>query len=59
MTTKEETFLSSTELREEGAKELHQTLSVKHPSITIEECYDLYDQMIKHYEEHKGLRSTE
>ena len=32
--------------REEVAKMLYRTLSVNHPHVTIEDCYQLYDEMI-------------
>ena len=52
----EDSTLDPSELRNEGVKELYLTLSVKHTTITIKECGDIYDQMMMFYEEHKVLR---
>jgi len=51
-----DTTLDPKELRDEGAKELYETLSLNHPTITLDECYTIYDNMMMFYEEHKVLR---
>jgi hypothetical protein len=42
-----ESKLEVSKLRDEGVKELYITLSEKHPTITIRECYELYDIVVK------------
>lgn len=33
--------------RDEAAKLFYRTLSVNHPHVTLEKCYQLYDQIIE------------
>ena len=42
------------DLREEGAKALYESLKKSNPTVTLEDCYKIYDKMQQENKKSKG-----